>query len=127
MEPPILSNSVVTARLRLLHVGLQAVQIPSFVCHFLAQRLLARTGHGCCVKEIPGKIPMTISVQERAKSTDCCSRSDSQSKKMYLFLMQMAQLPLILVGRASVFKRHPGIGNVRPSVFFAFLLGSRRS
>lgn len=31
---------------------------------------------------------------------------------MYLFLMQMAQLPLILVGRASVFKRHPGLGNV---------------
>lgn len=31
---------------------------------------------------------------------------------MYLFLMQMAQLPLILMGRASIFKKYPGLGNV---------------
>lgn len=28
--------------------------------------------------------------------------------------MQMAQLPLVIAGRAKVFKRHPALGNVRP-------------
>lgn len=27
--------------------------------------------------------------------------------------MQMAQLPLIMVGRAKIFKQNPGLGNVR--------------
>lgn len=29
---------------------------------------------------------------------------------------QMAQLPLIMIGRASIFKRHPALGNVSPAL-----------
>ncbi|GAA5842617.1 hypothetical protein JCM9279_003640 [Rhodotorula babjevae] len=32
--------------------------------------------------------------------------------RMYLFVLQMAQLPLIMLGRASIFKRHPALGNL---------------
>ncbi|GAA6058089.1 hypothetical protein JCM3770_001107 [Rhodotorula araucariae] len=32
--------------------------------------------------------------------------------RMYLFVLQMAQLPLIMLGRAPVFKRHPALGNL---------------
>ncbi|KAK4047749.1 Sterol O-acyltransferase 2 (Sterol-ester synthase 2) [Microbotryomycetes sp. JL201] len=34
--------------------------------------------------------------------------------RLYLFLMQMAQLPLIMIGRLSIFKRHPALGNLAP-------------
>ena len=36
-----------------------------------------------------------------------------QKLRLYLFGMQMAQLPLIMVGRAKIFKQNPGLGNVR--------------
>ncbi|BGP39994.1 Sterol O-acyltransferase 2 (Sterol-ester synthase 2) [Rhodotorula kratochvilovae] len=32
--------------------------------------------------------------------------------RMYLFVLQMAQLPLIMIGRAPIFKRHPALGNL---------------
>jgi len=32
--------------------------------------------------------------------------------RLYLFAMQMAQLPLIMVGRAKIFKQNPGLGNL---------------
>ncbi|GAA6021432.1 hypothetical protein JCM10207_004731 [Rhodosporidiobolus poonsookiae] len=32
--------------------------------------------------------------------------------RLYLFVLQMAQLPLIMIGRAKIFKRHPALGNL---------------
>ncbi|GAA5989577.1 hypothetical protein JCM10908_000537 [Rhodotorula pacifica] len=32
--------------------------------------------------------------------------------RLYLFLMQMAQLPLIMVGRAKIFRQYPALGNL---------------
>ncbi|GAA5861742.1 hypothetical protein JCM3774_002691 [Rhodotorula dairenensis] len=32
--------------------------------------------------------------------------------RLYLFLMQMAQLPLIMIGRARIFRQYPALGNL---------------
>ncbi|GAA5899424.1 hypothetical protein JCM6882_009113 [Rhodosporidiobolus microsporus] len=32
--------------------------------------------------------------------------------RLYLFAMQMAQLPLIMLGRAKIFRQHPALGNL---------------
>ncbi|GAA5959794.1 hypothetical protein JCM21900_001017 [Sporobolomyces salmonicolor] len=32
--------------------------------------------------------------------------------RLYLFMLQMAQLPLIMVGRLRIFRRHPALGNL---------------
>ncbi|GAA6027218.1 hypothetical protein JCM8097_002495 [Rhodosporidiobolus ruineniae] len=32
--------------------------------------------------------------------------------RLYLFVLQMAQLPLIMIGRAKIFRQHPALGNL---------------
>ncbi|GAA5871660.1 hypothetical protein JCM1840_007343 [Sporobolomyces johnsonii] len=32
--------------------------------------------------------------------------------RLYLFMLQMAQLPLIMIGRLRIFRRHPALGNL---------------
>jgi len=36
----------------------------------------------------------------------------SKKFRMYLFLMQMAQLPMIAMGRLPVFRKNPTLGNI---------------
>ncbi|KAM0747273.1 hypothetical protein T439DRAFT_317962 [Meredithblackwellia eburnea MCA 4105] len=36
----------------------------------------------------------------------------TQKIRFYLFIMQMAQLPLIMIGRHPIFKQHPALGNL---------------
>lgn len=95
-------------RLRVDHHFVPVLALPRYVRHLSPLRCGARTRHGCGYQKDPVRL---TSLTPSLLPSLCAISLTTKYGRMYLFAMQLIQIPLIAVGRTSVIKRNNLLGN----------------
>ncbi len=94
--------------LRVGHHVVQVLTLPRHVCHLSPLCRRTRAGHGCGYQKDPVRLASTFP----HPLPSLCLSMTSKHDRMYLFTLQLIQIPLIAVGRTSVIKRNKALGNM---------------
>lgn len=97
------SDLSLATRVRVVHVDVSAFEILSDLCHFPALGFVSRAGHGCRVQEDP-----IVSVHDAGERPPSRLLPSPKADNV----AQMAQLPMIVIGRIPAVRRNKAAGNI---------------
>ena len=93
-----------TTRLCLSHHFVQVLALPCHVRHLSSLCCRTRARHGSGHQEDP--VRLTLLPSFLSSPWRCIDNDNETYVRMYLFTLQLIQIPLIAVGRTSVIKRN---------------------